>query len=257
MTDTGVDPADRGAFLHSGERLDDLQRDSLKIIQNPGWFSFGMDAVLLSAFAAPGVREEDACIDLCTGGGVIPLLMSARTRGKHFDGIEIMEDVADMASRSVAYNGLSDKITIRVGDVKNAAEIFGYSSFDIVTVNPPYLKEEAGLINPTSHKAAARHEIFLTLLDVIVAAKDLLVSGGHFYMVHRPFRLAEVLSEMVNSGVEPKRLRMVYPYADREPNMFLVEGVRGGRSGMVVMEPLVIYNGNGDYTDEVKKLYYS
>ncbi len=240
-------------YLHEGERLDDLQRDGLMIIQNPSWFCFGMDAVLLSAFARVG--EGERVIDLCTGNGVIPLLLSARTKASHIDGLEIQKDIADMADRSVSYNRLSERITITDGDLKDAVEIYKAGSFNVVTCNPPYLKEDGGLINPTDHKAVARHEIMLSLSDVISVSAKLLVSGGHFYMVHRPFRLAEIFSEMVKERLEPKRMRMVYPAAAKEPNMVLIEGVRGGNSGMVVEKPLVIYTEDGVYTDEVRELY--
>ena len=242
-------------YLHEGERLDDLQRDGLMIIQNPSWFCFGMDAVLLSAFARIG--EGERVIDLCTGNGVIPLLLSARTGASHIDGLEIQKDIADMADRSVKYNHLSERISIHCGDVKQATDLFKAASFDAVTCNPPYLKEDGGLINPTDHKAIARHEIMLSLSEMIKEAAKLLVSGGHFYMVHRPFRLAEIFNEMVCSHLEPKRMRMIYPYADKEPNMVLIEGARGGNSGMVVEKPLVIYSEDGTYTDEVRELYES
>ena len=242
-------------YLHDGERLDDLQRDGLMIIQNPAWFCFGMDAVLLSAFAS--VSDGSRVIDLCTGNGVIPLLLCARTKASHIDGIELQPDIADMAERSVRYNGLEERISIHTGDVKKATEIFKPATFDAVTVNPPYLKENGGLINPADHKAIARHEIKLSLSDVIENAAKLLVSGGHFYMVHRPFRLAEIFVEMTENNLEPKRMRMVYPYADKEPNMVLIEGVRGGNSGMTTEKPLIIYSDDGTYTDEVSKLYYN
>lgn len=240
-------------YLKPGERLDDLQRDGLMIIQNPEWFCFGMDAVLLSAFAH--ISRGDRCLDLCTGNGVIPLLLSARSEGAHFTGIELQSDIADMAARSVKYNRLSDRITIINGDIRELSEHVKPSTMDVITCNPPYLSETGGLINPADHKAIARHEICATLEDVVRAGTKALVSGGHFFMVHRPFRLTEIIQRMCEAGSEPKRLRLVYPYADREPNMVLIEGVRGARSGMVVEKPLVIYEGKGIYTDEVKELY--
>ena len=240
-------------WLREGERLDDLQRDGLQLIQNPAWFCFGMDAVLLSAFAR--VNEGDRVLDLCTGNGVIPLLLSARTKGGHFTGLEIQEDIAEMAERSVRFNHVEDRVRIDCGDVCRAIEIYGASQFEAVTVNPPYLTETGGLINPTDHKAVARHELRLTLQDVIGQARGLLVPGGHFFMVHRPFRLAEILHGMVEAGLEPKRLRMVHPQAEKEPNMILIEGVRGGNPGVIVEKPLVIYQENGVYTDEVRELY--
>lgn len=243
----------KNSLLLPGERLDDLQREGLQIIQNPSWFCFGMDAVLLTAFTR--VEEGARCIDLCTGNGVIPILLSARTKGARFDGLELQEDIADMAARSVRYNGIEDRVVIRQGDIREAVSRYGAAGFEVVTCNPPYLTEDGGLINPTDHKAIARHEIHCTLADVIGTAKGLLVSGGHFYMVHRPFRLAEILHRMVEEGLEPKRMRMVYPHANRPPNMVLIEGVRGGKSGMVCEEPLVIYEREGVYTDEVRALY--
>lgn len=255
MTETyGDDPLnDENTWLREGERLDDLERNGLKLIQNPSWFCFGMDAVLLTAFTR--VREGDRCLDLCTGNGVIPILLSGRTAGAHFDGIELQEDIADMAGRSVGYNRIEESVCIRQGDIREVASIYGAATMDVVTCNPPYLKEEGGRVNPADHKAIARHEICATLKDVLEAARLLLVSGGHFYMVHRPFRLAEIMEEMIRARIEPKRLRMVYPYVDREPTMILVEGVRGGRSGMVVEKPLVIYEREGVYTEEVRALY--
>ena len=254
MTITSGETTGQEVVLLPGERLDDLQRDGLRIIQNPKWFSFGMDAVLLSAFAS--ADTGDRCIDLCTGNGVIPLLMSSRTPAGHFDGLEIMEDIAEMAMRSVRYNHLEERINIRAGDVREAVSIYGASTFQVVTVNPPYLTENGGLINPDDHKEIARHELRLNLREMLETSVGLLEPGGHFFMVHRPFRMAEILHEMIIAGIEPKRLRMVHPFHDREPNMLLVEGVRGGNSGMVVDRPLIIYKDKGVYTEEVEKLYY-
>lgn len=241
-------------FLREGERLDDLQRDGLKLIQNPDWFCFGMDAVLLTAFA--DVRDGDRCIDLCTGNGVIPILLSGRTKGSHFDGLELMEDVAEMADRSVRYNDISDRVSIHNGDVKDAASLYGSSVCEVVTCNPPYLERNAGLLPSDEHKAAARHELYCTLGDVISAAKELLVPGGRFYMVHRPFRLAGIMHDMVDIGLSPKRLRMVHAHDGEQPNMILIEGVRDGGGGLVCEKPLIIYKNDGTYTDEVKTLYY-
>lgn len=240
-------------LLREGERIDDLQRDGLKIIQNPDWFCFGMDAVLLSAFAE--VREGDECIDLCTGNGVIPILMSGRTDAKHLSGLEIQADIAEMARRSVQYNDISDRVSIEVGDLKDAVDIYGARSADVLTVNPPYLSEDGGLINPADHKAVARHEIYCTLEDVVRVSAKLVRSGGHFYMVHRPFRLATILSLMVEYKLEPKRMRLVQAHTEDEPNMVLIEGVYGGGAGLKVEKNLIIYNTDGTYTDEVKEIY--
>lgn len=241
-------------FLQEGERLDDLQRDGLYIIQNPSWFCFGMDAVLLSSFAV--VREGQDCLDLGCGNGVIPLLLSAKTEGASFTGLEIQEDVAAMAQRSVYLNHLEQKVAIVQGDIKGATSIFGAASFDVVTCNPPYLTNAHGLVNNANHKAIARHELTCCLEDVIYNAGKLLKPGGHFFMVHRPFRLAEMIHIMVENRVEPKRMRLVHPYLDKEPNMVLIEGVRGGRTHMTVEPPLIVYEREQIYTEELRRWYY-
>ena len=239
--------------LRPGERLDDLQRDDLKIIQRPDWFCFGMDAVLLSAFAE--VKENEDCIDLCTGNGVVPILMSARTKGKSFTGIEIQEEVADLAKRSVEYNNLSGRVNIICGDIKDHKALLGTRCADVITCNPPYLAKGGGLVNPADHKAVARHEIYCDLEDVLEAAESLIRPGKKFYMVHRPFRLAEIIYEMKKHRLEPKRMRLVHPSADAEPNMVLICGMYDGNPGMIVEKPLVVYERNCDYTEELKQLY--
>lgn len=241
-------------LLREGERLDDLQREGLYIIQNPSWFCFGMDAVLLTSFAE--VKEGQRCLDLGCGNGVIPLLLAAKTKGAFFAGLEIQMDVAEMAGRSVRLNHLEDKVEIIQGDIKEATSIFGAASFDVVTANPPYLTNAHGLINEADHKAIARHELACTLEEVIENAARLLKPGGHFYMVHRPFRLAEMIHQMVAYRLEPKRMRLVHPYIDKEPNMVLIEGVRGGRSRMTVEPPLIVYERENVYTEELKRWYY-
>lgn len=240
--------------LREGERLDDLQRDGMQIIQNPSWFCFGMDAVLLSSFAE--AKEGQRCLDLGCGNGIIPLLMSAKTQGSYFCGLEIQTDVAEMARRSVILNHLDGKVEIIQGDIKEASSLFRAASFDVVTSNPPYLTQSHGLLSEASHKAIARHELACTLEDVIGGAARLLKPGGHFYMVHRPFRLAEMIHLMVTYRVEPKRMRLVYPYVDHEPNMVLIEGVRGGRSRLTVEPPLIVYQEKNQYTEELKRWYY-
>lgn len=241
-------------LLQEGERLDDLQRKGLCIIQNPSWFCFGIDAVLLSSFAQ--VKEGQSCLDLGCGNGVIPLLLTAKSAGAFFTGLEIQADVADMARRSVRLNRLEEKVTIIQGDIREATSIFGAASFDVVTANPPYLTNAHGLVNEAGHKAVARHELSCTLEDVIGNAAGLLKPGGHFYMVHRPFRMAEMIHRMVLCRLEPKRMRLVHPYVDKAPNMVLIEGVRGGRSHMTVEPPLIVYERPEVYTEELKKWYY-
>lgn len=239
--------------LLPGERIDELQRNGYRIIQNPERFCFGMDAVLLSGFAR--AKKQERCLDLGCGNGIIPILMEAKTEGKHFTGLEIQPESADMARRSVALNGLQDRIDIVEGDIKDASKIFGTSSFHVVTTNPPYMTAQHGLTNVYEAKTIARHEVLCNLEDIIRESARLLMPGGRFYMVHRPFRLAEIISLMVQYRMEPKRMRLVYPYVDREPNMVLIEGLRGGKSRMTVEKPLIVYKEPGKYTDEIYDVY--
>lgn len=239
--------------LRPEERLDDLQVNGYEIIQHPGKFCFGMDAVLLSNFAR--VKEKERALDLGTGTGIIPILLTAKTEGQSFVGLEIQEESADMARRSVAHNRLEEKVEIVTGDIKEAAEIFGPVSFDVITVNPPYMIGQHGIANASDTKAIARHEVLCTLDDVLRESAKLLRPKGRFYMVHRPFRLAEILSKMVAAGIEPKRMRMVHPFIDKEPNMVLIEGLRGGNSRMTVEPPLVVYKEVGVYNDELLAEY--
>lgn len=240
-------------FLREGERLDDLNRNNLKIIQDPSRFCFGMDAVLLSGFAM--VKEGENAIDLGTGNGIIPILLSAKTKGRHFTGLEIQPENVDLAGRSVKYNRLGDRIEIIEGDIKTASERFGRSVFDVVTCNPPYMIGQHGLKNPDSAKAVARHEVMCTFDDVAREAAALLVPGGRFYLVHRPFRLAEIIVTLTKYRLEPKRMKLVYPFVDKEPNMVLLECVRGGKSRMTVEAPLIVYKEQGVYTDEIYEIY--
>lgn len=232
------------AVLKEGERLDELQRNSYRIIQDPRRFCFGMDAVLLAGFAR--VKPKEQVLDLGTGTGIIPILLKGRTKGKSFTGLEIQPESADMARRSVSLNHLEDQIRIVTGDLKEADKIFGAGSFEVVTCNPPYMTDLHGLKNPSEAKAIARHEVLCTLEDVITQASKLLVPGGRFYLVHRPFRLAEIIFGLCQKGLEPKRMRLVHPYADREPVMVLIEALKGGRPRVTVEKPLIIYEKPGD-----------
>lgn len=231
------------------ERLDDLQVKGYHIIQNPSKFCFGMDAVLLSNFAR--VKKGEKVLDIGTGTGIIPILLEAKTEGEHFTGLEIQEESADMARRSVAYNHLEDKIDIVTGDVKEAVNLFGSVFFDVVTTNPPYMIGAHGLQNKDSAKAIARHEVLCDLDDILRESAKVLRPGGRFYMVHRPFRLAEILSKMCAYKIEPKRMRLVHPYIDKEPNMVLIEGSRGGNSTMTVEPPLIVYREKNVYSEEL------
>ncbi len=240
-------------ILKANERIDDLQRNGLRIIQDPERFCFGMDAVLLSGFA--NAREGDEVLDMGTGTGILPLLLSAKTAAAHFTALEIQEESADMARRSVSLNHLEEKICVVQGDIRNVKELFGGSVFDVVTCNPPYMIADHGQQSAQDAKAIARHEVLCTFEDVAKGAAAVLKPGGHFYLVHRPFRLAELICTLTKYKLEPKRMRLVYPYVDREPNMVLLEAVRGGRSRMEVEKPLILQNADQSYTEEIKRDY--
>lgn len=240
-------------LLKENERIDDLQRNNYKIIQDPERFCFGMDAVLLSGFAR--VPEGAKVLDMGTGTGIIPILLEAKTKALHLTGLEIQPDSADMAGRSVRLNHLEDKIDIITGDIKEAVSLFGAASFDVVTCNPPYMTEHHGITNEYTPKAIARHELLCNLEDVISQAAKLLRPGGSFFMVHRPFRLVDIMVLMRQYRLEPKRMKLVYPFADKEPNMVLIEACRGGRPRMTVEKPLIVYREPGKYTNEIYDIY--
>lgn len=240
-------------LVHENERLDELQRNGYSIIQDPKRFCFGMDAVLLSGFAK--AKKGEHVLDLGTGTGIIPILMEAKTESEDFTALEIQEESADMARRSVLYNHLENRINIVTGDIKDASKIFGASSFDVITTNPPYMIGEHGISSASDAKAIARHEVLCDLDDILRESAKMLRPGGRFYMVHRPFRLAEIMSKMVAYKIEPKRMKLVYPYIDKEPNMVLIEGLRGGKSRLTVEKPLIVYKEQGVYTDEIYDIY--
>lgn len=239
--------------LKDNERIDDLQRNGYQIIQNEKKFCFGMDAVLLCGFAA--IREGETVLDIGTGTGIIPILLEARSEGKHFTGLEIQEESAEMAARSVKLNGLDDKIDIVTGDINNAGELFKPASFDVITTNPPYMIGNHGLTGDNKEKSIARHEICCTLEDIARESSRLLKDKGRFYMVHRPFRMVEIFSTLTKYRLEPKRVRLVYPFVDKEPNMILIEALKGGNSRITVEKPLIVYKEQGVYTDEIYDIY--
>ena len=245
--------AENNIPLKENERIDDLERNGYRIIQDTGRFCFGMDAVLLSGFAR--VKDGARVLDLGTGTGIIPILLAAKTGAVHLTGLEIQGESADMAGRSVKLNGLEDRIDIVTGDIKEAGSLFDAASFDVITCNPPYMTHNHGLTNPSDAKAIARHEILCTLEDVIAQTARLLKPGGNFYMVHRPFRLSEILVVLHDYKLEPKRMQLVYPYVDKEPNMVLIEANRGGRPRMTVEKPLIVYREAGVYMPEIYEIY--
>lgn len=239
--------------LNPGERIDDLQRCGYRIIQNTQKFCFGIDAVLLSSFAK--VNEGEKVVDLGTGNGILPILLSAKTKGEHFTGIEIQDEIAMMAKRSVSLNNLDEKISIINGDIKNVKEMFNPESINVVVSNPPYMIADHGIINPDSPKALARHEIKCDFADIVRASKYLLKNSGRLYLVHRPFRLVEIFKTLSDNLLEPKRMQLVHPYIDHEPNMVLIEAIKGGKSRLTIEKPLVVYESKGKYTQEILDIY--
>lgn len=242
--------------LLQGERIDELQRNGLKIIQNKDVFSFTMDSVLLSAFTT--VSTGDRVIDLGTGTGVLPLLIAARKPVKQVIGIEIQDLLADMAKRSVELNNI-DNIEIINADLKKIHEKLGHGEFDVVVSNPPYMTPLGGEVNMLDTKAIARHEINCNLEDVIYEASRLVKYGGKFTMVHRPERIVDICYLMRKYKLEPKRLRIVQSRPQSIPRILLVEGIKGGKPGLITLPTLIIYENshNGDYTEEVKRIYYT
>lgn len=248
-----MDNLTRSIELRENERIDDLQRNGYRIIQNSEKFCFGMDAVLLSGFAR--VKTGARVLDMGTGTGIIPILLEGKTKAAHLTGLEIQAESADMARRSILLNHLEKKIDIVTGDIKEAGNLFQAASFDVITCNPPYMIGQHGIANPDTPKAIARHEVLCTLEDVVKNAALLLKPGGYFFMVHRPFRLAEIITMMTKYKLEPKRMQLVHPYVDKEPNMVLIEGCRGGKSRMTVEKPLIVYKEQNEYTDDIYEIY--
>lgn len=239
--------------LHEDERIDDLQCKGYQLIQKPKGFCFGIDAVLLSGFTK--VKKGQKVLDLCTGSGVIPILLAGKTEGESFTGLELQKDYADMAQRSVQLNHLEDRVNIICEDVKNIKTIFSQNSFSVVTVNPPYMTEHHGITNLYEPKTIARHEVALSLEDVISGASYVLPVNGSFFMIHKPFRIAEIFRVMKQYHIEPKRMRLVHPYVDKEPTMVLIEGIKCAKERITIEPPLIVYKEAGVYTDEIYDIY--
>ncbi|GER71679.1 hypothetical protein BpJC7_29820 [Weizmannia acidilactici] len=241
--------------LLGDERLDYLLAENLRIVQSPSVFAFSLDAVLLSKFAYLPIQKGKV-LDLCTGNGVIPLLLSTRTKAE-ITGVEIQERLYDMATRSIAYNGLEGQIRLIHGDLKDMPAVLGYGKFDVVTCNPPYFPSQTKAIqNENEHLAIARHEIYCTLEDVVRVSSQMLKQGGKAAFVHRPGRLVDLITLMKKYRLEPKRLRLVYPKAGKEANTILMEGIKDGKPDLKILPPLVVYKENNEYTEEVEEILY-
>jgi len=238
------------------ERIDDLQINNLKLIQNSDHFCFGVDAVLLANYASTSKgKQPDKILDLCCGNGIIPVLLTAKTEAHHIVGVEIQSDVADLAQRNVELNGLQRRVEIICDDLKNCGEILSANSFDIVTCNPPYKEAGGGLVNEADALTIARHEVKCTLSDIISVSAKLLREGGRLCMVHRPERLVDLLTLMRQNRLEPKRLRMVHPKPGKTANLVLIEAAKYGKPKLFLDPPLYVYNENGEYSDEINEIY--
>ncbi len=239
--------------IKADERLDDLELKGLKIIQDPSKFCFGIDAVLLSAFAK--VKPGENVVDIGTGTGIIPLLLSAKTDAKYIKAVEIQPDMADMAKRSVLYNNLQDRIEIICNDIKRADSFIKKSSVDVVVSNPPYIKSSHAITNPKNSLRLVRHEIACTLEDILSAASNMLKYHGRFYMIHKAHRLTEIVCKMREYKLELKRLRSIHPFADKPAKMVLIEGVKQANPWLDIDPPLIIYKNDAEYTEEIIKIY--
>ena len=240
-------------ILKENERIDDLDVNGFRIIQNPFCFCFGMDAVLLANFARISPKAD--VIDLGTGTGIVPLLLAAKSKGQSWTGLEIQENMVDMARRSVEMNEVTEKVKILQGDLKAVREMFKPTQFGAVTSNPPYMKENSGLKNPSDTIYISRHEVSASLEDVVAAASYLLKTNGTFTMVHRPSRLPEIMEMMVKYRLEPKRMQLVQPTVDKEPNLVLIEGVKEAGRECRILPTLAVYDEEGNYTEELLRYY--
>ncbi|EOU1691938.1 tRNA1(Val) (adenine(37)-N6)-methyltransferase [Clostridium perfringens] len=240
-------------LVNENETLDDLQLDGLHLIQKKEGFRFGVDAVLLANFA--NVNRKHSVLDLCTGTGIIPFIIYGKKNPKEVVGIEIQEEFAEMANRSAKINNIEDKVSFVCGDLKDKELNKLMPKFDVVTVNPPYKLNNAGIVNPEDKLAIARHEIMCNLEDVIAASRRFLKDNGRLYMVHRPERLADIFCLMRKYKIEPKRVRMIHPNTKKAANIVLVEGQRDGGAFLKWEAPLYVYKDEGGYSEEIDKIY--
>ncbi len=240
--------------LRENERMDDLEFKGLKIIQNANGFCFGIDSVLLSDFARK-IKKGSRVIDLGTGTGILPILLSGKTENTIFRGVDIQEEVTEMATRSVELNNLNDRIEILNMDILNLKKRYAKASFDVVITNPPYKKKESGIINDNENKIISRHETTASLEDFIDIAAFLLRNSGEFYMVNRPERLVDIFTIMRNKKIEPKKIRFVYPNKNKKANLVLIKGVKNGKAFLEFENNLYIYDEEGNYTEDILKIY--
>lgn len=240
-------------IIKEDETLDDLQLKGIHVIQKKKAFRFGVDAVLLANFA--NIKKSDEVADLCTGNGIIPFIIAGKTGVSKITGIEIQEEIVDMAKRSVQFNKMENKISFIKGDIKDLNLLKSLPKADVITVNPPYKLCNSGIVNPDDKLAIARHEICCNLEDVIIACRILLKDDKRMYMVHRPDRLADILCLMRKHKIEPKRIRMVHPNTKKAPNIVLIEGQRDGGKFLKWEPPLYVYSDKGGYSDEIEKIY--
>ena len=240
--------------LEKNERIDDLEFKNLKVIQNKNGFCFGMDAVLLSDFAK-NIKRNATVLDLGTGTGIIPILLCGKTELKKVVGVEIQEEVAKMAKKSILLNNLENRFEILNCNIKELNKIYENQTFDVIVTNPPYKKQDSGIINENEKKLISRHEITANLEDFIKISKDLLKDKGELYMVHRPERLVDILELMRKYKIEPKELRMVCPNKNKEPNLVLIKGVKNAKPFLKVEKNLYVYDTENNYTKEILEIY--
>lgn len=240
--------------LYDNERIDDLEFKGLKIIQNVNGFCFGIDSVLLSDFAK-NIKDDSIVLDLGTGTGIIPILLCGKTNLKEIIGVEIQEDVANMANRSSKLNNLEDRFKVLNANILNLDKYYEKNTFDVIITNPPYKKKNSGVINDDERKVISRHEITASLEDFIKVAKDLLKDKGEFYMVHRPDRLVDILYLLRKYKIEPKEIRFVFSNKEKPPKLVLIKAVKNANEFLRVDNNLYIYDDEGNYTNEILKIY--
>lgn len=240
--------------LKENERIDDLEINNLKIIQNKKGFCFGIDSVLLSDFAK-NIKKGAKVLDLGSGTGIISTLLCGKTKLNKIIGVEIQEEVCEMAKRSILLNNLENRFEMLNEDILNLTKIYNKNTFDVIVTNPPYKPKDTGIINEDERKIISRHEISANLEDFIKVSRDLLKDKGEFYMVHRPERLVDILSLMRQYKIEPKILRFVYSKYDKESKLVLIKGVKNAKSFLKIEKNLYIYNEDGSYSKEIKRIY--